>query len=129
MQTKQHHQSTSTLLYTNMLSLYWRSCQQTGLYTVAEILKNIFFVNKNLKMFYLLDKQKLKNNFFFVLDISTFSYTLNREGKKTFFPLPKKCFLVPLYSKCIKKLSNFHWHQQNCFVFSLSFFGFGLSNE
>ena len=50
MQTKQHHQSTSTLLYTNMLSLYRRSCQQTGLYTVAETLEFKFLLEiKNYK--------------------------------------------------------------------------------
>ena len=31
-----------------------------------------------------------------------------KEEQKNFFTLLKKSFLVPFYSKCIKKLSNFH---------------------
>ena len=42
-------------------------------------------------MFYSLDKLKLKtktkNQIFVVVDISNFLYTLNREDKKTFFPI------------------------------------------
>ena len=44
---------------------------------------------------------------FFVFSNLTFSYTLNREDKKTFSPLPKKCFLVPPYLKCKKSCQIF----------------------
>ena len=80
-------------------------------------------------MFYpALDKliPKTKKQIFFV-DNSIFLYTLNREDKKTFFPLLEKMFSCPPYSKWIKKLSNFHLHQQKIFWYLV--FGFSLSNE
>ena len=65
-----------------------------------------------------IQKVKLKIQFF--VDILTFLYTLNREDKKTFIPLLKKC--CRSHSKCIKKLSNFHlYHRKNfwCLVYFL----------
>ena len=38
-------------------------------------------------------------------------------------------FSCPPYSKCLKKLSNFHLHQQNIFWFLVLVFGFSWSNE
>ena len=75
-------------------------------------------------MFYSLDKLKpkktktrTKKTFFVVVDVSTFLYAWNREDKNTFFPPSKNIFFCPLYSKSIKKFSNFHLHQQKKFRF------------
>ena len=38
-------------------------------------------------------------------------------------------FSCPPYSKCIKKSSNFHLHQQKIFWFLVLIFGFSLSND
>ena len=81
------------------------------------------FLPKLKLMFYpALDKliPKTKNQIFFV-DNSIFLYTLNREDKKTFFPLLEKMFSCPPYSKCIKKVWNFHLHQQKIFWLLVSF--------
>ena len=56
-----------------------------------------------------------------VVDISTLLYTLNREIKKTFFPLLKKCFLSPLF-KVYKKVIQFSFTPtKDILVFSFWF--------
>ena len=82
------------------------------------------------QMFYSLDKLKPKTKTknkkqnFFDIDTSTFLYTLKKENKKTFFSPSKKMFSCPPYSKCIKKSSNFHLHEQKMFWFLVFSFWF-----
>ena len=99
--------------------------RRLGMFFVFLLLLLRALKKKSNLMFYSLDKLKPKTktkNLIFLLstsdlvDISTFLYTLNREDKNTFSP-SKKMFSCPPYSKCIKKLFNFHLHQQKKFVF------------
>ena len=82
--------------------------------------KVVFLVIQNYALLFL-SWTAFKNQFFFVNNISTLLYTFK---KKTVLPF---CFLVPHYSKCIKKLSNFHLHQQKIFWFLVLVFGFSWS--
>ena len=72
--------------------------------------------------------QKLKLKIYFFVDILTFLYTLDREDKKTFIPLLKKCFLVVPIQSVQKSCWIFIYTNKKILMFGL-FFGFSLSNE
>ena len=78
----------------------------------------IRWINWNKKL-----KLKTKNILFLTFRLF-YTLWIERTKNTPFLPLLKKCFLVPPYSKCIKKLSNFHLNHQKIFWFLVFSFQF-----